>query len=274
MTLPEPQPPAPAPPAPARVPNLLHCALLLVFAILSFLLVEALFLAAASTPMMVTLHNDRMQLVAQLLAEVLTLVTSWFLFPLVWDRSFLKGISWNAAGASPWLIFFGLGLGFLNQFVEFLLPVPKDLPLEKMFHSSELVWFLAFLAVVIAPVFEEILFRGFLLPAVALTFDWLQLPRSLDALDLWRRRDSFTNLSIVIASIVTSIAFALIHAPQLDFAWPSVMLLAAVSLVLCVVRLRTRSVAASALVHASYNLSVFITLFLATSGFRHLERVS
>jgi membrane protease YdiL (CAAX protease family) len=261
-------------PPPPRVPNLLHVALLLTFAVLSFLLVELVFIAGSATPLLITLHNDREQLVAQVFAEALTLMAAWFLFPLLWDRSFLKGISWNAAAASPWLMLFGLLLGFVNQAVESLLPIPKNLPLDKLFHSSELVWFLAFLAVVVAPVFEEILFRGFLLPAIALAVDWLRLPRTLDALDLWRRDDGFSTSAIVIASLLTSVAFALIHAPQLDFTWPSVMLLGAVSLVLCLVRLRTRSVAASALVHSCYNLSVFITLYLVTAGFQHLERAS
>ncbi len=46
-----------------------------------------------------------------------------------------------------------------------------------------------------------------------------------------------------------------------------------VSLALTAVRIRTRSVACSTLVHASYNLSVFITLFIATGGYRHLEKM-
>ena len=39
------------------------------------------------------------------------------------------------------------------------------------------------------------------------------------------------------------------------------------------VRIRLRSVAASALVHASYNFAVFLAAFIATGGYRHLERL-
>jgi len=39
------------------------------------------------------------------------------------------------------------------------------------------------------------------------------------------------------------------------------------------VRVRTRSVACSTIVHASYNLSVFLTLMVATGGYRHLEKI-
>jgi len=52
-----------------------------------------------------------------------------------------------------------------------------------------------------------------------------------------------------------------------------VNVLAVVSLILCFVRIRTNSVAASTLVHATYNLSVFVSIFIATSGFHHLERL-
>ena len=47
-----------------------------------------------------------------------------------------------------------------------------------------------------------------------------------------------------------------------------------VSLVLCGVRLRFHSLAASALVHACYNGTIFALLFFATGGFRHLEKLN
>jgi membrane protease YdiL (CAAX protease family) len=47
-----------------------------------------------------------------------------------------------------------------------------------------------------------------------------------------------------------------------------------VSLVLTVVRVQTQSVAASALVHAAYNGFVFLTVLIATGGYRHLDRMT
>jgi membrane protease YdiL (CAAX protease family) len=66
----------------------------------------------------------------------------------------------------------------------------------------------------------------------------------------------------------------MLHAEQLAHAWGALAVLFGVSLVLTAVRIRTRSVACSTIVHASYNLSVFITLFLATGGYRHLDRMT
>ena len=45
------------------------------------------------------------------------------------------------------------------------------------------------------------------------------------------------------------------------------------SLVLCFVRLRLRSVMASTLIHASYNATIFLTAFVATGGYRHLDKI-
>ena len=52
------------------------------------------------------------------------------------------------------------------------------------------------------------------------------------------------------------------------------VIIAGIVIALTVVRVRTRSVACSTLVHASYNLSVFVTLFFATGGYRHLEKMT
>ena len=68
-------------------------------------------------------------------------------------------------------------------------------------------------------------------------------------------------------------AFAAMHADQQGYALGPFLLLVAISLVLCAVRLRTRSVAASVLVHASYNFLLFSLMLLGTGGFRHLDKM-
>jgi hypothetical protein len=40
------------------------------------------------------------------------------------------------------------------------------------------------------------------------------------------------------------------------------------------VRLRLRSVLASTLVHVSYNFTIFLTAFIATDGYRHLDKMA
>lgn len=255
-----------------RIPHLGHVALLL--AILGMaLFLGVLPLTGSSAP------SAREAVLAQAAGYGLTLLVAWPIFVVLWQRPFLFGISWNAAGVRPWLAAFGLSLGFAAQGVETFLPVPPRMPIEEIFRTPHLIWLLLPFAVLAGPLVEEIVFRGFLLPALANAVDWMRLPRrqtpdeAVATLNAWRDSTNLSPLALIVASLVTSVLFALVHAPQLGLSWPSVALLAAVSLVLCWVRIRMRSVAASTLVHACYNLSVFISLAVSTGGFRHMDKL-
>jgi membrane protease YdiL (CAAX protease family) len=187
------------------------------------------------------------------------------------------------------------------QAVSSLIPMPKSIPMDDFFKTPSDVWLVTLFGTLLAPLFEEIAFRGFLLPAFTIGFDWLgAMSRYLFAFSFARLRrqpppryatafpepasaglsDTTGNLffrsrtALMAASIVTSALFALLHAEQLAHAWGALIVLFGVSLVLTLVRVRMRSVACSTLVHASYNLSVFLTLFVATGGYRHLDRMT
>ena len=73
--------------------------------------------------------------------------------------------------------------------------------------------------------------------------------------------------------LLTSIGFALMHSAQLSHAWGPLLLIGMVSVVLCIVRLVSDSVAAGAVVHAAYNFTLFAAMLVQTGGFRHLEKL-
>jgi membrane protease YdiL (CAAX protease family) len=260
-------------PQTTRIPNLFHLLLFLALTFFALIFCESLLVALNPHDIAATLQDQHLQLFASIATYVLALGAATFLFPLLWHRDFATGISWNPTAARPRLILLGLSLGALSQAVSTLLPIPKELPIEKVFQTPGIIWLLAFFGTIVAPLFEEIVFRGFLLPALAIAVDYLRLPKSLEALEAWRTSEALSLPALITSSIITSLCFAAIHAPQLGFSWPAVALLASVSLVLCYVRIRTKSVAASTLVHACYNLSVFLTLFVSTGGFRHMDRL-
>ena len=58
------------------------------------------------------------------------------------------------------------------QVLSNFLPIPKELPIDDFFHKSLDVWIVAIFGIFVAPVFEELAFRGFLLPALATSWDW------------------------------------------------------------------------------------------------------
>jgi len=264
----------------SRIPNLLHFLFFLGLTVFAFLLSEAAILALThNTQPTVALANQKLQLLAELSTYLIALSASFFIFPVFWQRPFLIGLQWNPAKATARLAGLGLLVGFAAQALSVLIPHPKDLPIEDLLKNPRLIWFIAAFGILLGPLFEEVLFRGFLLPAIAIAVDYLRIPRhpdprvSLENLIAWRSSSTFSTLALTISSIVTSLLFAALHAPQLAFTWPAVALLASVSLILSVVRIRTASVAASTLVHSCYNLTIFISLFAATNGFRHLDMV-
>ena len=263
-----------------RLPNFLHLLLFLALTLLSFLFCEGILLAFHSHQINETLANQRLQLFANIGVYAVAVALAAAIFPLLWHRSFAQGISWNP-GRRALIAYFPLGiaLGFASQAVSSLLPIPKEMPIEGVFKTPGIIWLLTLFGIVVAPLFEELAFRGFLLPALAIAVDWFTLPRTANRegdhenLNHWRASDTFSTNSLIFASVVTSLGFAAIHAPQLGYTWSAVALLWSVSMVLCFVRIRTRSLAASTIVHACYNASVFLALFIATGGYRHMDKL-
>jgi uncharacterized protein len=199
-------------------------------------------------------------------------------FPLIWHKGFFAGLQWNAATALRlrWWLFAAAGLCFgLAMADEVLMPGPPNAPIDKLFQTRLAAWLLLVYGVTVAPFFEEMFFRGFLLPALCTAWDWTierstgKPRRPLDA----NGHPQWSFFAMVIASILTSIPFALMHAEQIANAFGPLLLLFCVSLILCAARLATRSLAASVLVHASYNFLLFSLMLLGTSGFQHLEKM-
>jgi membrane protease YdiL (CAAX protease family) len=267
-----------------RIPHLGHLALLVAFLIFGFLCATVLMLAAYF------LHLDGVTTQAQIKTNVyyllgfeailylVTLALSIPLFPLLWRKSFFAGIHWRGTTALRlgWrLLAIAAGCFVLALLDEVLLPGPKHSPIEDIFRTPGAAWLMFCFGVTIAPFIEEIIFRGFLLPSLATAWDWtieksiVKRPRPLDE----NGHPQWSLFAMVIASIFTSLPFALVHAEQQGHSLGPFLLLVTVSLILCAVRLKTRSVAASTLVHACYNFFIFSTMLVGTGGFRHFDKL-
>lgn len=214
---------------------------------------------------------------AEALTYVLALTAAYYLFPQLWKKPFLQGIHWNwLAARRNWLRLVGTGVlvSALAQVGERFVKEPKSPEIDRLMHTAGGAWGVMLLGTLLAPMMEEIAFRGFLLPALATAYDWLSLKRTPANVRQWEATTGHTGVALIFAALFSSLLFALIHAPQLEYAWGPVGLLFAVSLVLAFVRVRTHSVACSTLVHLTYNLTIFLLALIATGGFRHnLDRL-
>jgi uncharacterized protein len=274
----------PESPQPVRIPHLGHVALLAVYLILS-LFVTAVILRVAVyfhlfhiTTMQAAVNDIHYALGSEVLLYFCAFAAAYFTFPLIWRKGFFTGLQWNGATAlrQRWAL---AGTGFLCYVMAMVniifVPGPTNTPIEKIFKEPGAAWLLFIFGITVAPFFEELFFRGFLLPSLCTAYDWLaerfyhvpRRPLGPDGSPQW------SLSAMAIASVVTSAPFALMHAEQTGNSADAVLLLACVSLVLCAVRLVTRSLAASVLVHAFYNLLIFSMMLLGTGGFQHFDKM-
>jgi membrane protease YdiL (CAAX protease family) len=208
---------------------------------------------------------------------LITLMFCMWVFPLLWRKSFFRGIRWRASAVAQQL---GRLLGaaaacFVVAIVdEILIPGPANTPIDQTFHMPGAIWLLVGFGVTLAPLMEEITYRGFLLPSLCTAYDWtVEQIRGTTPRPDAEGYVPWSLPAMVTASIVSSIPFALMHGEQTGYSIGPFLLLVSISLVLCWIRLATRSLAASVLVHSSYNLLLFALMFFGTGGFKHLDKM-
>ena len=347
---------------PVRIPHLGHLSLLIPIGGVAFACTIAvlfipmrfhLFGWSLSTQAAAT--NVPLLLSTEAILYLFTFALSFVIFPLFWHEKFFAGLQWRGAVALHrfWpLAATALGCAGLAALDEVLMPGPSNAPIEKMMRAPGAAWLMFAFGTTIAPFFEEMFFRGFLLPALCTAFDWTAERVSIDprammgakvrprwsstavtvtagafvgspaciylarhafvaghlrmglfvfgivipivailsgfflviALRKVPSREDFPLLdpnghpqwslsAMVFASVLTSLPFALLHVDQQGHSLGPFLLLILVSLVLCTVRLKTRSLAASTLVHACYNFIIFSLALIGTGGFRHFDKM-
>jgi len=193
--------------------------------------------------------------VAVVSQALLSFATVAFLYVIVRVRTgapFWPAVGWrpfhgmtSRAATTVRYVVLGFALALVVSGASQYLDTGKTLPMEELFRNRQTVVMLMVLGILVAPFVEETLFRGCLYPVIARRFG---LPAGV---------------------IVTGIVFGLAHAPQLWGGWGQIALLMGVGMVLTYIRARAGTVAASYLVHVSYNSILFAGLFFATGGLRH-----
>ena len=264
-----------------RIPHLGHALVFVSFTGVLLILLELVLAALGRSPGVMhggvaTVLHPKLQIALMATTYLTTLLAAWFFYPQVWQRRFLDGLQWRWATArnqAGRLIALGLLLGVMMQVVTHFITPPKTLPIDEFFLTPVDAWLITLFGTLVAPMFEEICFRGFLVPAFAIAYDWLSLPRTEQARTRWQTTTTLTPAALIFSAVLTSIFFALLHFQQVVHLWVALLVLFSISLVLTVVRVKTESVAASALVHAAYNGFVFLTVMIVTGGYRHLERM-
>lgn len=177
-----------------------------------------------------------------------------FMAFLVWIRhrmSLSRAIQWNLPGRRLAInaLMIGAALAMVSDIGEVVFHrwIPDSLPITEYFKDRPSALLLASFGVLVAPLMEELLFRGFLYPALA------------------RRTGPFISIA------VTASAFTLLHGAQLGYSWAPLLLIFIVGVALTVTRVVTRSVATGVIVHMTYNFVLLLQTYIVTHGFRQMQ---
>lgn len=145
---------------------------------------------------------------------------------------------------NPWLYFLaGCVLSVVVFIVTAKVQPPENVPIEELFRYKNTALLFMAMAVLVAPLVEETVFRGYLYPLFAKTF------------------------GVAFSVILTGVLFGLMHGAQLGWTWGLVLVLIIVGIIFTFARALTGSVFASFLLHLGYNSTIAAVTILGTQGF-------
>ena len=187
------------------------------------------------------------------LPVVLTIQFLWWAFVMLFIyRIVTVKYQLPFAQAIGWVPFKGPGLNYLSAGVlvalsvgllSNIIPMPEQpVPIEQLLEQPGALLLFAIFGVLVAPAIEEIVFRGFLFPAIE------------------RKHGG------IVAIIVTSALFSGLHFSQYGGHWAILLLLFYVGAVFGCVRARSGSVKATTILHAAYNATFLVGMHFAQQG--------
>jgi membrane protease YdiL (CAAX protease family) len=182
-------------------------------------------------------------LLYQSLTYALLLGVLYLLIAGRYHKPFWRSLGWIGGFNGAWIcVMAGPLLAFMTVVVGLILREPAiSSPLQNLITDRLSLAIVMLFATVLGPVWEELLFRGFLFPLIA------------KSLGPWA------------GIVLTAAPFAALHGPQLHWTWQPVFIIGLVGVVFGYTRYRTGSTAASAIVHVSYNVTVAVA-FLFQRG--------
>ena len=163
----------------------------------------------------------------------------------------------------PWMYFLsGSGLSLFVILASSRVKNAEHVPIQEMFKSRSGVMLLMSMAVLVAPLVEETIFRGYLYPVFARIVSSIAQLFGMDS-------PSAIRAGVATSILTTGALFGLMHAPQLGWTWGLVSLLILVGVIFTFARAWTGTVFASFLLHLGYNSMLAFLTILGTKGFTY-----
>ncbi len=237
----------------------LHLIVFLFFTLISLLTVQTSFLTAYAPHQKMTteqleeymLSKPQVAIGSTVVIYALLLFFLYVTLALLRGQPFWSTLGWHkilpksdGQPRHPLIYFFvGCGLSLLVFALTSVIQTPENTPIEQIFKYKQTAMLFVATAVLIAPLAEETIFRGYLYPMFARWF------------------------GVVPSIVITGVLFGLMHGPQLGGAKSLIAVMSLVGIIFTAARARTGSVFASYLMHLGYNSLIGVSLALATHGF-------
>jgi membrane protease YdiL (CAAX protease family) len=162
----------------------------------------------------------------------------WATFRTRYDRPVFSSLGWRPSTFSPlWAVICGGALAVLLSVVGSLIQTPKvKSPLDDLTATPGMLALFGLMAVTVAPLFEEMFFRGFVQPLLSRT------------------------LGTVAGIGITAFVFGALHAPEYAYAWQYAVCIALAGAAFGWVRARTNSIIPGTIMHGAFNLASVIAM--------------
>ena len=191
-------------------------------------------------------HSDALIAVpAQGVGYLLLFGVLYLMFRL-YDRPFWRSLGWVAPQLSPlWVIGSGMGAAIVVVLVGNLIHTPNtENEITRLMKDPASLAVMAVFGVLVAPMCEELAFRGFLQPLLVRSF------------------------GVVPGILGAAVPFGLLHYREYGNSWRHALLVSLAGAAFGWMRQATRSTLASSLMHAAYN-ALFFAAFFAAGGPRN-----
>jgi membrane protease YdiL (CAAX protease family) len=198
------------------------------------LLVAALLVRVAAAPFHTSMAFRG--LLAQTVWYFLSFGALAVLFRIRYAEPLWRSLGWRPIpfGAAVGAILAGPLLAVTLGLLGSALRTPEiDLPFEEMLGSRGTIIFLGILVVVLGPVAEELAFRGFLMPLLS------------------------RSLGLATGIVTTGILFGCLHGREYEWSWRHMLLISVAGCIFGWAKYKTKSTAASAFMHSTFNLTQF-----------------
>jgi CAAX protease family protein len=192
----------------------------------------------ASIVKLVPQWRSSQQLIAlpfQLLLYLLLYFALWLIFRLKYRRPLADALGWNPSRIPAWQAVVGGGvLSLVVGLLGSLLRTPSiESPFDRFLHSPGWIILFAVFAIALGPLFEELIFRGFLQPLLT------------------------RDLGRVLGILITAAAFGALHGPEYSGTWQYIALVSLAGVCFGWARNYGRSLIPAVYMHASFNAVFF-----------------